>query len=61
MEDGEAFADAPVTLSEVLGLGAPMEPDIDYVPDPELDLAIADGAALMQALPNCPFWSPGIA
>jgi hypothetical protein len=38
-----------------------MEPDIDYVPDPELDLAIADGAALMQALPNCPFWSPGIA
>jgi hypothetical protein len=59
LEDGEAFAEAPVTLSEVLGLDAPMEPEIDYVPDPELDLAIADGAALMQALTELPILVAG--
>src|SRR5437879_3512532 len=59
LEDGEAFAEAPVTLSEVLGLDAPMEPEIDHVPDPELDIAIADGAALMQALTELPILVAG--
>lgn len=59
LEDGEAFAEAPVILSEVLGLDAPMEPEIDYVPDPELDIAIADGAALMQALTELPILVAG--
>lgn len=59
LEDGEAFAEAPVTLIEVLRLDAPMEPEIDYVSDPELDLAIADGAALMQALTELPILVAG--
>jgi hypothetical protein len=59
LEDGEAFAEAPVILSEVLGSDAPMEPEIDYVPDPELDIAIADGAALMQALTELPILVAG--
>jgi hypothetical protein len=54
LEDGAAFAEAPVTLSEVLGWDAPMEPEVDYVPDPVLDLAIADGEALMEALTDGP-------
>jgi hypothetical protein len=57
--DGEAFAEEPVTLSDVLGLDGPMEPEIDYVPDPELDLAIADGAALIQALTELPILVAG--
>ena len=59
LEDGEAFAEAPVTLSEVLGLDAPMEPEIEYVSDLELDIAIADGAALMQALTELPILVAG--
>ena len=58
-EDGEAFAEAPVTLTEVLGWDAPMEPEIDYVPDPELDLAIADGEALREALTEGPILVAG--
>jgi len=53
-EDGDAFAEAPVTLAEVLGWDAPVEPEIDYVPDPELDFAIADAEALMQSLREGP-------
>ena len=58
-EDGEAFAEAPVTLTQVLGWDAPMEPEIDYVPDPELDLAIADGEALREALTEGPILVAG--
>ena len=58
-EDGEAFAEAPVALSEMLGGDAPVEPEIDYVPDPELDLAIADGEALMLALTEGPILVAG--
>ena len=58
-EDGEAFAEAPVTLTQVLGWDAPMEPEIDYVPDPELDLAIADGQALREALTEGPILVAG--
>jgi len=59
LEDGEAFAEAPVTLNEVFALDAPMDPEIDYVSDPELDLAIADGEALMHALTEGPILVAG--
>ena len=57
--DGEAFAEAPVTLSEVLGGEDPMEPEIDYVPDPLLDFAIADAEALWEALTEGPILVAG--
>ena len=59
LEDGEAFAEAPVVGSELLGGGAPVEQEIDYVPDPELDLVIADGEALMHALTEGPILVAG--
>ena len=59
LADGEGFGEAPVTLSDVLDLDAAMEPEIDYVPDPELDLAIADGEALMCALTEGPILVAG--
>ena len=59
LEDGEALAEALVTLSDVLELGAPLEPEIYYVPDPELDLAIADGEALIHALTEGPILVAG--
>jgi len=58
-EDGDAFAEAPVTVSQVLGWDAPMEPEIDYVPDPELDFAIADAEALWEALTEGPILVAG--
>ncbi|MFN7998429.1 MAG: hypothetical protein U0Q18_32710 [Bryobacteraceae bacterium] len=53
-EDGAAFAEAPVSSTEVLGGDAPMEPQIDYVPDPDLELIIADAEALKAALTEGP-------
>ncbi len=58
-EDGAAFAEAPVSLTELLSGDAPMEPEIDYVPDPELDIAIADGEALREALTEGPILVAG--
>ena len=57
--EGEAFAEAPVTLSEVLGGEDPMESEIDYVPDPLLDFAIADAEALWEALTEGPILVAG--
>jgi hypothetical protein len=54
LDDGVAFAEAPVDLPDMLGENAPMEPEVDYVPDPELDLAIADAEALREALTEGP-------
>jgi len=54
LDDAAAFAEAPVSLAEVLSEDAPMESEIDYVPDPELDIAIADGEALREALTEGP-------
>jgi hypothetical protein len=53
-EDGAAFAEAAVSLTEVLAADAPMEPEIDYVPDPDLELMIADAEALRAALTEGP-------
>ena len=58
-EDSEAFAEAPVALSEMLGWDGPLEPEIDCAPDPELDLVIADGEALMHALTEGPILVAG--
>lgn len=54
VEDGAAFAEVPVSLTDVLGGDAPMEPEIDYVPDPDLELMIADAEALKAALTEGP-------
>jgi len=48
-----------VILSEVLGWDAPIESEIDYVPDPELDLAISDSEALREALTEGPILVAG--
>ncbi|MGA1998121.1 MAG: hypothetical protein ABSH45_20330 [Bryobacteraceae bacterium] len=50
LEDGAAFAEAPLDLADALGENAPAEQEIDYVPDPELDLAIAEAETLREAL-----------
>jgi Pyruvate/2-oxoacid:ferredoxin oxidoreductase gamma subunit len=54
LEDGAAFAEAPASLSGMLGDDAPIEPEIDYLPDPDLDAAIAEGEALKTALTEGP-------
>ena len=54
VEDGAAFAEAPLSLTELLGDDAPMEPETDYVPDPDLELMIADAEALRTALREGP-------
>jgi len=59
LDDAAAFAEAPVSLAEVLSEDAPMESEIDYVPDPELDIAIADGEALREALTEGPILVAG--
>ncbi len=53
-EDGAAFAEAPVFLTEMLAADAPLEPEIDYVPDPDLEMMIADAKALKAALTGGP-------
>ena len=53
-EDGAALAEAPVSRTEVLASDAPMEPEIDYVPDPDFELMIADAEALKAALTEGP-------
>jgi hypothetical protein len=58
-EDGEAFAEAPVTLTDVIGWDAPTEPETGHVPDPELDFAIADAEALRKALTEGPILVAG--
>ena len=59
LEDAAAFAEVPVSLAEVLSEDAPIEPGIDYVPDPDLDIAIADGEALREALTEGPILVAG--
>ena len=53
-EDGAPFAEASVSLTEALAGDAPMEPEIDYAPDPDLELMIADAEALRAALTEGP-------
>ena len=53
-EDGAAFAEAALSLTEVLGGDVPIELEIEYVPDPDLELMIADAEALRGALTEGP-------
>ena len=59
-EDAEAFAEAPMSLAEVLEGDAPLEPEVDYyVSDPDLELIIADAEALRAALVEGPILVAG--
>ncbi len=59
-EDAEAFAEAPMSLAEVLEGDAPLEPEVDYyVSDPDLELIIADADALRAALVEGPILVAG--
>ena len=49
-----AFAEALQTANDVLGSQLSDEPDVDYLPDPELDFVIGEAEALMHALSNGP-------
>jgi hypothetical protein len=46
LEDGEAFAEAPATLSDLLDFDAAMESEIDYVPE-ALMHALTEGSILV--------------
>ena len=59
-EDAEAFAEASISLAEVLEGDAPLEPELDYyVADPDLELIIADADALRAALVEGPILVAG--
>jgi hypothetical protein len=59
-EDGEAFAEAPISLSEVLESYVPLEPEVDYcISDPDLELVIADADATKAALVDGPILIAG--
>ena len=59
-EDAEAFAEASMSLAEVLEGDAPLEPEVDYyVSDPDLELIIADAEALRAALVEGPILVAG--
>jgi hypothetical protein len=55
LEDAAAFAETPLVLAE----DSPTEPEIDYLPDPELGQAIADAEGLMQSLAEAPILVAG--
>jgi hypothetical protein len=60
-EDGEAFAEAPTSLAEVLEGDVPLEPEVDYcISDLDLELIVADGDALRTALRKAQFSLPEI-
>ena len=60
VEDGEAFAEAPISLAEVLEADVPLEPEVDcYISDPDLELIIADADATRAALAEGPILVAG--
>lgn len=58
-EEGAAFAETSISLADVLVDCTSTDAEIDYVPDPELDVVIADGEALLQALREGPILVAG--
>ena len=59
-EDAEAFAEASISLAELLEGDAPLEQELDdYVSDPDLELIIADAEALKAALVEGPILVAG--
>jgi len=54
-----AFAETLQTENGVLGSELSDEPEVGYLPDPELDFVIREAEALMQALSNGPILVAG--
>ena len=60
LDDAEAFAEASISLTEVLEGDAPLEQEFDYyVADPDLELIIADADALRAAIVEGPILVAG--
>ena len=60
LDDAEAFAEATISLAEVLEGDSPLEQELDYcVADPDLELIIADAEALRAALVEGPILVAG--
>ncbi len=60
LDDAEAFAEASISLTEVLEGDAPLEQEFDYyVADPDLELIIADADALRAAMVEGPILVAG--
>ena len=60
VDDAEAFAEAPISLAEVLEGDAHLEQELDgYVSDPDLELIIAGAEALRAALVEGPILVAG--
>ena len=60
LDDAEAFAEASISLIEVLEGDAPREQEFDYyVTDPDLELIIADADALRAAIVEGPILVAG--
>ena len=58
-EDGAAFAEAPVSMTEVREGDLPIEPEIAYAADPYVELIIADAEAIKTALTEGPILVAG--
>jgi hypothetical protein len=58
-EDGAAFAETPVSMTEVLGGDLPIEPEIEYAADPYVELIFADAEAIGAALTEGPILVAG--
>jgi len=60
LDDAEAFAEASISLTEVLEGDAPLEQEFDYyVTDPDLELILADADALRAAIVEGPILVAG--
>ena len=60
VEDAEAFAEEPTSLTEMLEGDARLESEVDYyISDPDLELIIADAEALRAALVEGPILVAG--
>ena len=60
LDDAEVFAEASISLTEVLEGNGPLEQEFDYyVGDPDLELVIADADALRAAMVEGPILVAG--
>ena len=59
LADATGFAETLQTANEILGSGLSDEPDVGYLPDPELDFVIGEAEALIRALSNEPILVAG--
>jgi len=58
-DDASASAETLQAARDILDTGVSAEPEIVYSPDPELDFAIADAAAVMESLTEGPILIAG--